>query len=1100
MSTVIDYKGLSIVVPDPTGDGGALVQNNFKKIADILATLQSETDIDSGGGGGGVDPDSVTTQNILADAFTLTHNNKKILNLTSDGGTYSSLSIDPGTLLGQRLLIVILPGTNADLTIGSGLLTKGNWHRLNAGSRTNWLQLIWDGTSWDELARDDGSSNVVMSGAQAHAEGEQTTASGQDSHAEGQGTQATQTAAHAEGMNTVASGNQAHAEGSFNTASGDNSHAEGSFNNVSAANAHVEGANNVANQASAHAEGTGTTASGGGAHSEGNNTQAIGTYSHAEGVNSQSPGDQSHAEGINTQSIGAQSHAEGNASQAAGNQAHAEGNNTRANGDSSHAEGDNTSAAVRAHAEGTNCAALSDSAHAEGQNSQALGVGSHSEGNSLSVDTQSHAEGNSHAVGLLSHSEGGTPGGGGKGGGGSPSPTTFAVGDSSHAEGTNSNAGHQGFGFVFVGSSVAITGDVTGEFVNGFSVRLWALTGGGGGDPKTLDTTVSSAPVFSGGQTTFSITTLPGTQAQGFIAIRQTNSGVVGANAHSEGLNTVAGGTNSHSEGNACIAAGADSHAEGDRSDSWGISSHSEGRARAVGDHAHAEGGDASSRVTVDRTIAAGHESHAEGSQTTAGNKPRKFTISGGVVTVTNEGNPGNFTSEFQPGQQVRFFDRPNSSNVADVNVLTSTFDGTNTHLTISPTGTVGLVDGVTGYCVYTGMGVAAHAEGLQTQAQGPASHSEGQGTTAVGQQAHAEGNNTIARNDNSHAEGDTTTVEGVAAHAEGFNTMAVGDYSHAEGSSSMAFGSQSHSESNGTAVGIASHAEADGSTGFAPRPFTVSGSTVTISGVDATQEFLNGDLVEFYALVGGVNNTLFAIRLSISAVAFGGVDTTFTIAGTLNDRTSGSCVDTSFGNNAHAEGSSRALGSHAHAEGNNTLAQGNDSHSEGVFSQALQPASHARGDSALTWKAGSMEGMSAEACGAFVQVGDAQLLRYLLRTSIVGASYSGPTQAQSPDNFIMRAGSGYAITVTIYAKEDAGGGGQHAMFKRMLIIDTTGFIVTTTIGTDIGSNGGAPPAGWGVSFLNNGINLQANVTQSTDVVSNTHWLVSLEALEINGL
>ena len=128
-----------------------------------------------------------------------------------------------------------------------------------------------------------GQKSGTNLGAEATAEGHNTTANGAYSHAEGSSSSANSIGAHAEGGAAKAAGNYAHAEGYYTTASGNYSHAEGQ--------------NTVASGIDAHAQGSGTIASG--------------NYSNAEGFYSKATGGSSHAEGYNTAASGSRSHTEG---------------------------------------------------------------------------------------------------------------------------------------------------------------------------------------------------------------------------------------------------------------------------------------------------------------------------------------------------------------------------------------------------------------------------------------------------------------------------------------------------------------------------------------------------------------------------------------------------------------------------------------------------------------------------------------------------------------------------------------------------------------------------------------------------------------------
>ena len=95
--------------------------------------------------------------------------------------------------------------------------------------------------------------------------------------------------------------------------------------------------------------------------------------------------------------------------------------------------------------------------------------------------------------------------------------------------------------------------------------------------------------------------------------------------------------------------------------------------------------------------------------------------------------------------------------------------------------------------------GIASHAEGNSTEANGDYSHAEGSATIAKGKGSHAEGVGTEANGDYSHAEGRSTIANGTGSHVEGQNTMAGGSYSHAEGNATIANASFSHAEGDNT-------------------------------------------------------------------------------------------------------------------------------------------------------------------------------------------------------------------------------------------------------------------------------------------------------------
>jgi hypothetical protein len=156
----------------------------------------------------------------------------------------------------------------------------------------------------------------------------------------------------------------------------------------------------------------------------------------------------------------------------------------------------------------------------------------------------------------------------------------------------------------------------------------------------------------------------------------------------------------------------------------------------------------------------------------------------------------------------------PAITNTANNRVLTDNGGGTiNAESTLTFNGTTLALSGSLNQGNSAqAIGLASHAEGLQTYAVGDYSHAEGQLTVAKGTLSHAEGWFTSASGDVSHTEGYYTSASGLYSHAEGSGSRASGNGSHAEGELTLASGSFSHAEGSGTtATGYASHAEGEG-------------------------------------------------------------------------------------------------------------------------------------------------------------------------------------------------------------------------------------------------------------------------------------------------
>lgn len=209
-----------------------------------------------------------------------------------------------------------------------------------------------------------------------------------------------------------------------------------------------------------------------------------------------------------------------------------------------------------------------------------------------------------------------------------------------------------------------------------------------------------------------------------------------------------------------------------------------------------------------------------------------------------------------------------------------------------------------------TAYGLASHAEGSTTTANGDASHAEGYNTTAQGVGSHAEGIESGASGDTSHAEGHATTAIGVASHAEGHNTVANRDYAHAEGDRTIADGYSSHAEGTSSQAS-ANAAHAEGSSKARAVRSHAEGTSVVDTGSD-----------------------------NAHAEGIGNVG-----SNSGNAHAEGSGI---VGNNAieaHAEGQrSNATNTAAHAEGSGTTASGISSHAEGQGSTATNNAAHAEG------------------------------------------------------------------------------------------------------------------------------------------------------------
>ena len=255
--------------------------------------------------------------------------------------------------------------------------------------------------------------------------------------------------------------------------------------------------------------------------------------------------------------------------------------------------------------------------------------------------------------------------------------------------------------------------------------------------------------------------------------------------------------------------------------------------------------------------------------------------------------------------------------------------------------------------------GIASHAEGYITKAEGNYSHSEGYKTSAIGRATHTEGLDTEAQGTGTHAEGLNTKTFVEGTHAEGYGTIAgneypstkfdgtiyyEGYYAHAEGQETKALHNNTHSEGyKSVARGIASHAEGVNTTA------TGSSRAITPEELDDLYkgqqsqfganhaEGFGSKATEAYAHAEGYKTE--ANEKAAHAEGWK------TIAGHDPSNYAWQDPTSERGQYAHAEGEeTKALSYAAHAEGKQTIASGKESHAGGNNSIASGVRSFAHG------------------------------------------------------------------------------------------------------------------------------------------------------------
>ena len=137
-------------------------------------------------------------------------------------------------------------------------------------------------------------------------------------------------------------------------------------------------------------------------------------------------------------------------------------------------------------------------------------------------------------------------------------------------------------------------------------------------------------------------------------------------------------------------------------------------------------------------------------------------------------------------------------------------------------------------------------------------------------------------------------------------------------------------------------------------------------------------------------------------------------------------------------------------------------------------------------------KGSMAHAGGRFAGDGDAQYTRFIMRVATTDATV---TEMVTPARWTLADEQSYAVTITIHARQDTGA--DHAMYKRMLIIERTGGTVALsgtvqTIGTDIESD-----ATWDITLTADDTNKSLKVEVTGAAAHNLRWVAVIEAVEI---
>jgi len=277
--------------------------------------------------------------------------------------------------------------------------------------------------------------------------------------------------------------------------------------------------------------------------------------------------------------------------------------------------------------------ATGDYSHAEG-NSTAAGVYCHTEGTSTAAGYYAHAENTGVASGNYTHAEG---------------VSTYAAGQYSHVEGHSCRCGYTNDYCSISDTTVTISGDVRSHFASGESVVFWSLTGADG-SKAAQQKTVASAPAYSGGSTTFSISSV--------LNPAHTNGRVASQSkaiyAHAEGYSNNVLSNSAHAEGsyNSVATSSTSAHVEGSYTTASANYTHAEGYySTASAQGAHAGGYYSTANKQYQRSLASGRFAAAGDCQyseivlrrATSDDTPAELTINGSAPSGTTENTSNRF-------------------------------------------------------------------------------------------------------------------------------------------------------------------------------------------------------------------------------------------------------------------------------------------------------------------------------------------------------------------------------------------------------------------------------------------------------------------------
>lgn len=222
-------------------------------------------------------------------------------------------------------------------------------------------------------------------------------------------------------------------------------------------------------------------------------------------------------------------------------------------------------------------------------------------------------------------------------------------------------------------------------------------------------------------------------------------------------------------------------------------------------------------------------------------------------------------------------------------------------------------------------------------------------------------------------------------------------------------------------------------------------------------------------------------------------------VTGELNN-CSGSYSGIVSGINNSANGLANFIGSGA----DNTITSGLSSILNGANNSVSNDNSTILGGSGVQTSASyevSWGGVRQSSTNGTAQCSQYTLIANTTNATATRTSISGTT-ATALNQISIESDRTKAFHIHITAMQQRTQGSASAYFQRKVLIQnlngTTALVGSVqTIGTDIGSNAGGPPAGWAVSLTADNTNDQLNLTVTGTAATNIRWVARIDSVQV---